>query len=275
MTQATVIAAVNAAVNPSVNNAVVAAAAQSFTHDSANPVLTSNSLHFIEQLKIEQEAWALGAYTNSNNLLYEILAKCYAKYEVMCLGTAEANALHTQLNDYITMYGVAVNKKSHTLHKIVKCVFGADRRRVSAYSIVLRTAAFKKISSSNIADFITCNGGVEEIRLSKNGNALSAKQKAEAAKTTVTTVELAQVSNEAISQKVDAANVGQQVVFIATQQANGAFVINAVIEGDTAVNAALAAYYSAHKKALVMQSTGQVVANNDALLNEAISKIAA
>jgi hypothetical protein len=82
----------------------------------------------------------------------------------------------------MTLHNVAVNKKSHTLHKIVKCVFGADRRRVSAYSIVLRTANVNKIKSADIADFIRNNGGVEEIRLAKNGNALSAKQKAEVAK---------------------------------------------------------------------------------------------
>jgi len=258
-----------------VNNTVVTATAESFQKDNANAILTTNSLSFIEQLKIEQEVWAEGAFKNSNDLLYAILAKCYAKYEEMCLATESAKALRKQLDDYITLHSVAVNKKSHTLHKIVKCVFGADRRRVSAYSIVLRTANVKQITSANIADFIRTNGGVEEIRLAKNGNALSAKQKAEVAKTTVASAVLAEVNSEALAKQVDAACIGQQVVFVATQQANGNFAINAVTNSTTAVNAALAAYYSAHKDSITKQTKERSVASNDAKLNEAIANAVA
>ena len=265
MTQATMTTAANA----TVNNASAAANATSFLNDNAQ------SLHFIEQLKIEQETWASGAFSNSNDLLYGILARCYAKYEEMCLATEHGKKLRTQLEDYITMYGVAVNKNSHTLHKIVKCVFGADRRRVSAYSIVLRSANVKQVKSVEIAEYIKSNGGVEEIRLAKNGNALSPKQKAEAAKATVTSAVLAEVSSEAIAKKVDAACIGQQVVFVATQQANGKFAINAVTTSATAVNAALAAYYSKNKVDIAQQVTARSVASNDDKLAEAISKIAA
>ena len=170
---------------------------------------------------------------------------------------------------------VAVNKKSHTLHKIVKCVFGADRRRVSAYSIVLRTANVKQVKSTEIADFIRSNGGVEEIRLAKNGNALSAKQKAEVAKTTVASAVLAEISSEAIAKQVDAACIGQQVVFVATQQANGVFAINAVTNSTTAINAALAAYYSANKDGIKKQAAERSVASNDAKLSDAIANAAA
>ncbi len=262
-------------INSNAVNTVVANANKSFQNDSAKAILTTNSLSFIEQLKIEQEVWAEGAFKNSNDLLYTILAKCYAKYEEMCLATDAAKALRKQLDDYITLHSVAVNKKSHTLHKIVKCVFGADRRRVSAYSIVLRTANAKQIKSEAIADFIRSNGGVEEIRLAKNGNALSAKQKAEAAKTTVTSAVLAEVSGEALATKVDAAQIGQQVVFVATQQANGKFVINAVTNSLTAVNAALAAYYSANKENMTKLNKERTIASNDAQLNEAISNAVA
>ena len=77
--------------------------------------------------------------------------------------TFTQNYLHPQL------HSIAVNKNSHTLIKIVKCVFGTNKRRVSAYSIVLRTALFNKVKSADIADFVRNNGGVEEIRLAKNG----------------------------------------------------------------------------------------------------------
>jgi hypothetical protein len=193
----------------------------------------------------------------------------------MCLTTDNAKTLRTQLDDYMTLHNVAVNKKSHTLHKIVKCVFGADRRRVSAYSIVLRTANVNKIKSAAIMDFIKNNGGVEEIRLAKNGNTLSSKQKAEVAKTTVASALLAEISSEAIAKQVDAACIGQQVVFVATQQANGKFAINAVINSTTAVNAALSAYYSANKDGIKKQVAERSVAINDAQLNGAITNAVA
>lgn len=271
MTQTTV----TTAVNTIANNAVVTANAESFTNDNAKAMLTTNSLSFIELLKNEQEVWADNAFKNSNDLLYAILAKCYAKYEEMCLATDNAKTLRTQLDDYMTLHNIAVNKKSHTIHKIVKCVFGADRRRVSAYSIVLRTANIKKIKSADIADYIRNNGGVEEIRLAKNGNVLSTKQKAEVAKTTVASAVLAEISSEAIAKQVDAACIGQQVVFVATQQANGKFAINAVTNSTTAINAALSAYYSANKNSIAKQVKERSVASNDAKLNEAITNTAA
>ncbi len=66
-------------INSNTVNTVVADANKSFQNDSAKAILTTNSLSFIEQLKIEQEVWAEGAFKNSNDLLYAILAKCYAK----------------------------------------------------------------------------------------------------------------------------------------------------------------------------------------------------
>jgi hypothetical protein len=143
MTQTTV----TTAVNTSVNNAVVTANAESFTNDNAKAMLTTNSLSFIELLKNEQEVWADNAFKNSNDLLYAILAKCYAKYEEMCEATENAKTLRTQLDDYMTLHNVAVNKKSHTLHKIVKCVFGADRRRVSATALFCVLLTLNKLKA--------------------------------------------------------------------------------------------------------------------------------
>ncbi len=225
---------------------VADAVKQSFQNDSLQ-LGSATNLSFIEQLIIEQEVWADTAFKTSNDMLYGLLAKCQAKYEEMCIGDSNSLVLRDQLNTYIKLHNIAVNKNSHTIIKIVKCVFGDNKRRVSAYSIVLRTALFHKVKSTELADFIRNNGGVEEIRLAKNGNVLSAKQKAEVAKSAVVTTALAEFTSEAIAQQLDAANIGEQIVFVATQQADGKFVVNAVSNSTTAVNAALAAYYSANK----------------------------
>jgi hypothetical protein len=245
------------------------AAAQSFTNDSVQ-LGSVNNLSFIEQLIIEQEIWSDTVFKTSNEMVYDLLAKCYAKYEEMCADNELGKKLRTELNDYIQLHNMNVNKNSHTLIKIVKCVFGTNKRRVSAYSIVLRTALFNKVKSTDLADFIRNNGGVEEIRLAKNGNVLSAKQKAEVAKSSVVTKALAEFTSEAIAMQLDAANIGEQIVFVATQQAVGKFVVNAVSNNATAVNAALAAYYTANKADIKNKQVEQEAATVDAQLTKII-----
>ena len=262
--------AVKATAVTNVNTAIVAAVQKSFKNDPVKAVY-SNNLSFIEQLIIEQEVWSDGAYKTSNDMLYDLLAKCQAKYEEMCADNAAGKKLRDDLNNYITLHNIGVNKKSHTLIKIVKCVFGANKRRVSAYSIVLRTAVHNKVKSAELAEFIRNSGGVEEIRLAKNGTVLTVTQKAEVAMTAVKAEVLAEFESEAIATQLDAANVGQQIVFVATQLANGKFVVNAVSNSTTAVNAALAAYYSAHKKVINEKKVEGEVAGNDKDIADAIA----
>lgn len=235
---------------------------------------TQSNLSFIEQLVIQQEVWADGAFKNSNDLLYELLAQCLASYEAMCATTEEGSKLRGQLNSYIDLKGIALNKKSHTLIKIVKCVFGVNKRRVSAYSLVLRTALQKDIKSRDLANFIRENGGVEEIRLAKNGTVLTVTQKAMVATSAVKLTELAKFESEAIAKQLDAANIGQQIVFVATQLADGKFIVNAVTNSTTAVNATLAAYYTANKKQIVQKVEEDKVVTNDEYLSDAIANAA-
>jgi hypothetical protein len=169
------------------------------------------------------------------------------------------------------LHNIGVNKKSHTLIKIVKCVFGANKRRVSAYSIVLRAALDKGVKSSELVEFINANGGVEEIRLAKNGNTLTVTQKAEKAKVAVKTEVLAEFESESIAKQLDAANIGEQIVFVASQLANGKFVVNAVSNSTTAVNAVLAAYYSANKTEISNKQAEELTASNDESLTDIVN----
>ena len=131
--------------------------------------------------------------------------------------------------------------------KIVKCVFGADRRRVSAYGIVLRTALAKDVSVVDIPEFIRAHGGVEEIRLAKSPNAISTKQKAIKGAETVLSENWGVFACESLGTKLDAGNIGKSVVLIGTWQADGSVIVRSVVENDSAVNAALACHYSANK----------------------------
>ena len=267
----------NATIVLPVATTTTAAVQESFKNDSlqlANSLQlgSTNNLSFIEQLIIEQEVWSDTAFKTSNEMLYGLLAKCQAKYEEMCADDEQGKKLRGELNDYIKLHNIAVNKNSHTVIKIVKCVFGdTDKRRISTYGIVLRTALANGLKANQVAAFIKDNGGVQEIKLAR-GNALTTKAKAVAVQTFLAKKVLAEVTSPKIAETLDASKVGQQVVFVATQKANGKFVINAVTNSTGAVNTALAACYTANKAKVGNNNTEKKAANKEAAINNAIKQ---
>ena len=227
--------------------------------------------HF-EQLAVEREAWESTVYRTNNEQLYVLLQKCYQTYKAMSGTEVDAVNLRKGLNDYINTKGYKFNTGTHTLVKIVKCVFGADRRRVSAYGIVLRTALAKDISIADIPDFISSQGGVEEIRLAKAPNAMTAKQKAAKGAEAVQNASMGVFSSATLGTKLDAGNIGKAVVLIGTWQADGSVIVRSVVENDTAVNAALACHYSANKVEVKEAATQKQAANDDQVKQDAISQ---
>ncbi len=235
-------------------------------------VVLNDKANFVTVLANAHKQWQVNAYAKSNNELYKLLADCYANYLAMCAGNAKAKALSEQLDAYISDNKLVFRKGTHNLVKIVKCVFGdTDKRRISTYGIVLRTALANKLKANQVAAFIKDNGGVQEIKLAR-GNALTAKEKAKAVQTFLANKNLAEVTSVKIAESVDASKVGQQVVFVATQKANGKFVINAVTESTGAINSALAACYATNKAKVTNKKEEQKVANKQAAINKAIKQ---
>jgi hypothetical protein len=249
------------------------AAAVVVQHDTviASAQAVVNVRQHFEQLVAEREAWQDNAYRASNDQLYALLQKCYATYKAMSMDTAEAKALRSALTDYINLKGLKFNSGTHTIVKIVKCVFGADRRRVSAYGIVLRRALSESVSVLDIPTYIRDHGGVEEIRLARAPNAMTAKQKATVAAEAVKAETLGVFASAALGAKLDAGNIGKAVVLVGTWQADGSVIVRTVVQNDTAVNMALASYYSAHKDTVQKQAQQQQAANDEQVKQQAIA----
>jgi hypothetical protein len=229
------------------------------SHDtSASPVIAAQGVKatyaYLDQLVMERELWEQNAYRTSNDQLYSLLAKCYQMYKAMGFDTDEAKALRDGLKTYIDLKGYKFVKSTHTLNKIVQCVFGVDRRRVSAYGIVLRTALANNIAVDGLADYIREKGGVEEVRLAKSPNATSPAQKATLAGSYIGLHDYGTVTSAELAQKLDAGKIGKNAVFIGVWQADGSVILRAVVESDTALNAALASYYSATKAEIEKQA---------------------
>lgn len=250
--------------------------------DTANAVSESKAVYGyegiykqIDQLVAEREMWEQGALRTSNEQLYALLAKCYSFYKEMCGKSATSLALRSGIASYIEKKGYRFAESTHNITKVVKCVFGVDRRRVSAYSLVLREALAKELAAEQIAGFIAAGGGVEEIRRSKSATAKTPKQKAELGKLAVSCNELAVVSSDKIAETLDLANVDSDLVAIVTQQADGTLIVRALVRSKAVLNAALACAYSANKAEVQVVASNKSAANDDAAQTDLITQAAA
>lgn len=228
----------------------------------ATTVVTQTAYAVLEQLTVERQVWEDNVLRTSNEHLYALLQKCYQFYFDMCADTEHGKALRTGLNDYVSVKGYKITKSSHSLTKIIKCVFGVDRRRVSAYSIALRFALSSDVKVADLPAFIYDNGGVEQLRLAKSPTAMTPKQKIEKATQTIATQRMAVVDGKAFATVFEGGKIGEQVVLIGTWQADGSVVVQGVVQSDGVVNAALASYYSSGKAA-EQKKAAEVKAAND------------
>ena len=216
----------------------------------------------LEAMETARISWEGNELAASNKRLYSILQSSYSYY----LGWKKnpnkdsRKAIANDLEKFMKQRGYPTLSNSHDMNRVVKCVFGVDRRRVSAYSIALREALRQEVSADDLIDFIEANGGVEQIRLGGT-KPLSIKNRAEQVKEEVLSADLGMIS---FDDKVFAGDpdwTDKQVVIVATYSSTGEFQANAVIRDDSAVNAALAAYCSKQKD----QARKDAAAERDAI----------
>lgn len=235
--------------NPSINVKKIGKKAQVVV---SNTTSATKSLP-IEQLKSMEIArinWETTELAQSNNRLYSILKQAYSFYLVMKQNNSE-NVRKAQLNameKFISERGYTFTPSTHDMTRVVKCVFGVDRRRVSAYSIALRRALTEGKTADELINFLEDEGGVEQIRLGGK-KALSVVERATLGKEVVGDKVLGKIQLDAKAIKASVDWTDKQVVLVATYLPNGELDINAVLRHDGAVNAVLAAVYSTEKAA--------------------------
>jgi hypothetical protein len=235
----------------------------------------------IVALSDRRATWQNTVFKDSNDMLYGVLQGCYQLYADMLGKTPEASALRDALARLLKERNIVVRESTHTMTKIVRCVFDGDRRRISAYSRALRAAFDKKVSAEKLAAFIYEAGGVEELRLGKPGTAVSPADKAQQVREAIKAKNIGVF--DASAAQLDQAAVGSLRILIATQDASSKFTVNAVISSASALNAALVAYYSANKDSLKADGAAKAESAKavdeeallEALANEAASTQAA
>jgi hypothetical protein len=207
----------------------------------------ASSVEQLKSLEIARISWETTELAQSNNRLYSILQQGYQFYLVMKQDVSKDVRKEKQaaLDAFITDrgYSNSFGATTHDMTRVIKCVFGVDRRRVSAYSIALREALRQEVGVKDLIVFLEQNGGVEQIRMGGT-KPLSATKRAELVKAEVSEAVISTVKFDAVAVKANADWVDKQVVFVATYLPTGEFEVNAVVRHDGAVNTALAAYYT-------------------------------
>lgn len=215
---------------------------------------TARMLTPLDRLQSMEQAnhnWEVTELAASNKRKYAIMTDAYSYYLTMKTdANKETRAKYlADLEKFIEQRKYVFSPTSHDMTRVVKCVFGMDRRRVSAYSIALREALRQNITAQDLTTFIEQNGGVEQIRMGGT-KPLSAKIRAGKVKDEVIGAELGMIKFDDRFVQADADWADKQVVIVATYLPTGEFQANAVIRHDTAVNAALAAVYTQQQAAV-------------------------
>ena len=233
-------------VNPSINLAALGVPSNVVVSNTT-PGAQPSAFEQLKSLESARISWETVELAQSNNRLYSILKQAYSFYLVMKQDTdkevrkSKLEAMEAFIADkgYTNSFGAT----THDMTRVVKCVFGVDRRRVSAYSIALREALRQEVGADDLIVFLQDNGGVEQIRMGGT-KPLSATKRAELVKAEVSEAMISKVKFDATAVKANADWVDKQVVFVATYLPTGEFEVNAVVRHDGAVNTALAAYYT-------------------------------
>jgi hypothetical protein len=233
-------------VNPSINLAALGVPSNVVVSNTTSAVQPS-PFELLKSLESARISWETVELAQSNNRLYSILKQAYQFYLVMKQDESKDVRKEKQaaLDAFIEEHGYtnSFGATTHDMTRVVKCVFGVNRRRVSAYSIALREALRQEVGADDLVTFLQENGGVEQIRMGGT-KPLSATKRAELVKAEVSEAVISKVKFDAETVKANADWVDKQVVFVATYLPTGEFEVNAVVRHDGAVNTALAAYYT-------------------------------
>jgi len=230
--------------NPSINLAALNVPAMVVVSNTTSAVQAS-SVDQLKSLETARISWENTELAASNNRLYSILQQAYQFYLVMKRDPGEGARKDklAAMEAFIAERGYTFTPSTHDMTRVIKCVFGVDRRRVSAYSIALREALRQDVAAEDLVEFLEQNGGVEQIRLGGT-KPLSVTKRAELGKAVVGDASLGTIEFDSAVFKAEEDWVDKQVVLVATCLSNGQLEVKSVIRHDGAVNMALAAHFS-------------------------------
>lgn len=195
----------------------------------------------IEKLVVQRKDWETNELAAANDGLYRLLQHCLAVNNAMSGTDSTAKALKKGLANYIEEQKYIFKESTPLITKVVKCVFGVDRRRVSAYSSALRVAMAEKVGVMSLPQFFREHGGIEEVRRSATTTKTKTlKDKVRLGRVVLENDVLAKVQSDNLNAHFSNSSLEEGVVLLATKEDDGSFAIRRVVQNSAVVNSALA-----------------------------------
>ena len=197
----------------------------------------------MDRLVAERETWEAAEFATSNERLYGLLATCYTLNNTMVGSDATAKSLRKGLAAYIEQKKYPFKDSTPLIAKIVRCVFGVDRRRVNVYAAALRIAREQKIGVMELPRWLKAQGGVEEVKRAPNAakKAKTLQERVKEGSFILSEPSLGKVHTDALNAQFSTENLGEGVVLLATRDDDGGFSIRRLIQTESVVKAAIAA----------------------------------
>ena len=197
----------------------------------------------IDRLVAERETWEVTEFATSNERLYGLLATCYTLNNTMVGSDATAKSLRKGLASYIEKKGYPFKDSTPLMTKIVRCIFGVDRRRVNVYASALRIAREQKIGVMELPRWLKAQGGVEEVKRAPNAakKTKTLQERVKEGSFILSEPSLGKVHTDALNAQFSTESLGEGVVLLATRDDDCGFSIRRLIQTDSVVKAAIAA----------------------------------
>lgn len=216
----------------------------------------------MDALVAQRVDWENNELASANDALYALLQHCYSLNNAMSGTGVASKALKRGLANYIDSKGLIFTDATPLITKIVKCVFGVDRRRVNAYASALKVAIAEKKQVMELPKFFKEKGGIEEVRRSNTKKPKSLKDKAALGRSVLEGDVLAKVSGDSLNANYSTESLEEGVVLLATREDDGSFAVRRVVQNKSVINSALATFASVgaeHEKARQLQEEQDAV----------------
>ncbi len=118
----------------------------------------------LDTLIEQRKAWELGAYKTSNDALYGMLARCLDTLLQMRGRDRRQVEQRRLLDERLKAAGLAFRETTPLATKIVRYVFGSDRRRSHTYSRAVISADEAGKDGLSFASWLREQGGIEEVK---------------------------------------------------------------------------------------------------------------
>jgi hypothetical protein len=210
----------------------------------------------VDGLIAERESWDIEDKTVKESL-YSILTRCYRLFLQLNANTKPGRKNKHAFECICTEKGYRFRESTHLMTKVVTLVFGVNKNRTRKYALAMRIATKNGISPDGLASYFIDLGGIDEVISTKNNNGLTRLEKGKAAIYGDELARLSKSKNKKLLSHFNPNDYEDAVLFLATQDDEGNFVIHRLIQNKTAIKAAFVSVASS-------VSDSEINAMNDA-----------